>query len=408
MLERLGMIGVSWRNGSGDALTRFTLASEQRAARLAAFADAHGLTDLVYIGTCNRVELGFRGAPGAPRRDLRAAAYELLTGHPAAAGVAARELRAWSGEGAAEHLFMVTCALDSACLGEAEVAGQVRAAHAAARENALCGPPLDALFEAAYRVAAQVRSTTGIANGRVSLAAIAADQLIAHQARHGGRVALVGVSPMTERAAESLAARKVPMLVVNRTRAHARTLAGRHGAEAMALADFARDGARAVCALLSATGAPGSVLERAALERLQAHAPDGCQLLVIDMAVPADIAATDCAALDLPRIDMNAITAIAADNRGAREREAARARELVDAALGEFTGTLAERRYGPLAGRLQQRYQQTADSGVERLLERDLANLGTAEQEAVRRWARVLARRFAHIPCVGLRGLLRD
>ncbi|MEQ8496346.1 MAG: hypothetical protein RLW42_19195, partial [Gammaproteobacteria bacterium] len=320
----------------------------------------------------------------------------------------ARALRAWSGEGAAEHLFLVASALDSACLGEAEIAGQVRAAHAMAREHALCGADMDALFDAAYRVAAHVRSATAIANGRVSLAAIAADHVVEQQRQHGGRVALVGVSPMTERAAATLAAREVPMLIVNRTRAHARTLAGRHGAEAMALEDFARDGARAVSALLSATGAPGTVLGRGTLERLQAHAPAGCRLLVVDMAVPADVDAGDCAALDLARIDMGAITALAADNRGARTRAAAGARELVDAALERFVGELAERRYGPLAARLQQRYQHTAESGVERLLDHDLRGLGSAEQDAVRRWARVLARRFAHIPCVGLRGLLRD
>ncbi len=408
MLERLGMIGASWRRGGSESLAGFSLPTEQREARLADFADAHGLAEIVYIGTCNRVELVFVHADAvAASTDLRAAAWELLTGTRSTPGEARRHLRAWAGEGALEHLFLVTAALDSACLGEAEIAGQVRAAHDAAREHALSGKALDPVFEAAFRVGAQVRTETALASGRVSLAEIAADELAVQQRACGGRIALVGVSPMTEKAAAALATRDIPLLIVNRTAARAAALAGRHGAQSMLLDDFRREGARDVCALLSATGAPNAVVGRAALERLQALAPRDT-LLVVDMAVPPDVAPEACRALGLRRIGMDDIAAVAARNRGARQREAATAREIVDEALTTFIATQAERRYGTLIGNLQRRYQHTAESGVERLLGRELAGLGEAERDAVRRWARVLARRFAHIPCVGLRGLLRD
>jgi len=176
----------------------------------------------------------------------------------------------------------------------------------------------------------------------------------------------------------------------------------------MRLDDFRQQGAGNVCALLSATGAPQAVLGRAALERLQALAPRDDALLIVDMAVPPDVEPAACQALGLRRIGMDDIAAVATRNRGAREREAANAREIVDDALATFLATRAERRYGTLIGNLQRRYQHTAESGVERLLDKELAGLGEAEREAVRRWARVLARRFAHIPCVGLRGLLRN
>src|SRR4029079_13894067 len=67
-----------------------------------------------------------------------------------------------------------------------------------------------------------------------------------------------------------------------------------------------------------------------------------------------------------------------------------------------------ERYYGPLYGALQQRYRRTTLEGVQRLLKKDLKGLGEAERAAVETWAEVLARRFAHIPCLGLRGLLHD
>ncbi len=45
---------------------------------------------------------------------------------------------------------------------------------------------------------------------------------------------------------------------------------------------------------------------------------------------------------------------------------------------------------------------------MKRLLKKDLKGLGDAERAAIETWAEVLARRFAHIPCLGLRGLLHD
>ena len=43
---------------------------------------------------------------------------------------------------------------------------------------------------------------------------------------------------------------------------------------------------------------------------------------------------------------------------------------------------------------------------MQRLLKKELKGLGDAESEAIKTWAEVLARRFAHIPTLGLRGLL--
>ena len=108
---------------------------------------------------------------------MRAHAFALLTGRPAVNGEAERRLRAWHGEGAAEHLFLTAAGLDSACVGETEIVGQVRAAQERALELGLCGPSLGLVFEEALEIAARVRGETKLGEGRVSLAEIAVQQL---------------------------------------------------------------------------------------------------------------------------------------------------------------------------------------------------------------------------------------
>jgi glutamyl-tRNA reductase len=195
--------------------------------------------------------------------------------------------------------------------------------------------------------------------------------------------------------------------VVNRSADKAAALAARHGAEHLALDAFRRE-PPAVEALLTATGAGEPILPLATLERLAAHARSGQPPLIVDMAVPGDVDAAQCAALAIPRVGMDEIAEHAEQNRAARLLEAAPAREQVDLALDELQDRFTERYYGPLFGALQQRYRRTAEEGVKRLLKKDLKGLGDAERAAIETWVEVLARRFAHIPCLGLRGLLHD
>jgi glutamyl-tRNA reductase len=241
----------------------------------------------------------------------------------------------------------------------------------------------------------------------VSLAEIAVQRLRERIARTPGRIALIGVSPMTERAAVSLAQAGLDFTVVNRSADKAAALAARHGAEHMSLDAFRRE-PPAIEAVLTATGAGVPILTDAALERLAARTGSGQPPLIVDMAVPGDVDAAQCAKLAIPRVGMDEIVRHAELSRAARLMEAGPAREQVDRALDELQDRFTERYYGPLFGALQQRYRRTAQEGVKRLLKKDLKGLGEAERAAIETWTEVLARRFAHIPCLGLRGLLHD
>jgi len=410
VLEELGIVGISWRQDGSEALARFALPRAGRDDRLRRFARDAGFAELAYLDTCNRIEIIFArsidaAADNGRQSDVRPLVYELLVGRAPAPGEAERTLKAWHGEGACEHLFLVAAGLDSAAVGEVEIVGQVRACRDLAAKLGLSGPRLGLLFDEALSIAAQVRGTTRLGRGHVSLAEVAVAKLLERLERTPGAVALVGVSAMTERTARSLAEADTPLIFVNRTLSKARAAARPHSAAAMCLTDFLRDPPAAE-AVLSSAGAPEPLLAEPALERIAAKTRSGQAPLFIDMAVPENIDSGACRKLGLPRIGMDEIVREAQINREARLLEAAQARELVDEALPRLRDRFAERVYGPLFGALQNRYRHTAREGVRRLLKKDLKGLGDAERQAIETWAEVLARRFAHIPTLGLRGLL--
>jgi glutamyl-tRNA reductase len=404
-MESIGLVGVSMRELGAEGLARFTWPKEERVARLAGLATELGVAELLYLATCNRVEVVYRLKSRQEERDLRRSVFRALTGAEPAAGEAERTLRGWLAEGAVEHLFLVAAGLDSTQVGEREIQGQLREAITQAREAGTAGVLVDRLSEEALRVAHQVHRETTLGAGRTSLAEIAADHLLERVRRTPSAVALIGISPMTERAAEALAREGATMVLANRTTSRALELAEKLGIDSVMTLEEFRDAPPAVEALLAATGSPEPVLDRPSLERLAARTPSGEPPLVVDLAIPPDVEAESARAAGLTRIGMDEINAVAERQRAQRLSEAAEARELVDRAVRELRERFAERILSPVLARLNQRYRRTALEGVERLLAKEGFEIDDATHETIERWAETLARRFAHLPTLGLRGL---
>ncbi len=411
-MDAIGLVGLTFRSQGAAAVARLTVAREAREAAVANLAAELGVAELVYLATCNRVEILYRERDGRRAGDRRRDVFRVLTGQEPQPGEAEHLLRGWHGEGAVEHLFVVAAGLDSAQVGEREIQGQLRdaleTARAAGAAGAAAGGLLGRLVEEALRVAHLVHRNSALGEGRLSLAEIAADHLLERVRRSPGRVALIGVSPMTRKCGEALARENVPLVVVNRTLERAEELAYELGnAVAMSLDDFRARPPR-IEALVAATGSPEAVLDRACLERLAARSESGEPLLAVDLAVPPDIDPAAARVVGIRRLGMDEVNREADEQRSRRQAETAAARELVDAALDELRHRLAERVLSPVLARIHQRYRQTAAEGIERLLAKEGAGFDERQREALGRWAEMLAKRLAHLPTVGLRGLASE
>ena len=113
-MHRIGVVGISWRHRRADVLGAFTIPREEREERVPKLAATTGVRELVYLATCNRVEVAFAIDGATPIAACRRQLFAALAGREPHAGEAEHTLRIWQGEGAAEHLFLMTAGLDSA------------------------------------------------------------------------------------------------------------------------------------------------------------------------------------------------------------------------------------------------------------------------------------------------------
>ena len=398
-MHQIGVVGVSYRHAAVEEVARFAVPRTEVAARLPALRALLKASEILYVGTCNRVEVLYSTEDGTPAGDLRQEVFRILTGRAPEPGEAARVLRAWAGEAAVEHVLLVACGLDSAQTGEHEIAAQLRGAWEDSRAAHTCGPILDRLMGEALGMARRMRQLSAGVQAP-SLAELAADRVRQHLAAEAGKVALLGVSPMTRRCAAILHAARVPLLIVNRTLEAAQELSASVSGEALSLEDF-RLQPPPLSALVLAAGGKGALLDAVALARLKAVSPR--VPLLVDFGVPANVDPETARHAGVARVGMRELIEAAQGRRLAELVRLAPVRAAIDERLTRLRTELALRAIGPRLSRLRETFEQIAAAEVARALRGELRTLDAREREQLERIGATLAHRLAHLPLAGLR-----
>ena len=130
----------------------------------------------VVLATCNRLEI-YGEAPHPDAVDAARAA--LITQISGASGlndqIVSRAFSTRTGAEVSQHLFAVSSGLDSAVVGEREIAGQVRRALITAQHEGTASSGLVRLFQAASKTAKDVGAQTALGSRGLSIVSVALD-----------------------------------------------------------------------------------------------------------------------------------------------------------------------------------------------------------------------------------------
>ena len=400
-MHQIGVVGLSYRHAGVDEVARFAVPRAEVAARLPELRARLNAAEILYVGTCNRVEVVYATHDGSPAGDSRPDVFAVLTGRDSQPGEAARALRAWTGEAAVEHLFLLACGLDSAQTGEQEIAAQLRNAWDESRAARTCGPLLDRLIGEALGMARRVQRMTARVR-TPSLGDLAAERVLRHLDGAPAATALLGVSPMTRRCAALLHAAHVPLTIVNRTLGTARELAQSVSATLLSLDEF-RDAPPPLAALVLAAGGSGPVLDSDALARLRAAGGATRPPLLVDFGVPANVDAETARRAGLERVGMEQLIEAAQGQRLAQLLRLAPVRAAIDERLAHLRAELATRALGPRLQDLRARFEEIAADEVARALRHELRTLDEQQRAQLERLGCAVAHRLAHLPLAGLR-----
>ena len=398
VLVDLLAFSVSHDTASLALRDRLALAPSEAASALLTLRSA-GAEEAVVLSTCHRTEL-YMAAEDLT--GVRGAALEILgRGGAVSAAELDRHVQVLRDQHVAMHLFTVTAGLQSMVLGEAEIQGQVRRAHDSARAQGTCGRVLDRMFVDALAAGSRVRERTAIARGGASVSSVAVELAAEAGGRlEGRRVLVVGAGESGTLSARALAREGTEVVVASRCPSRAQSLADGLGT-AVPMADVPAQLEHADV-VFTATSSPGHVLDRATIAAAMAARPADRPLVIVDLAVPRDVAPAAGELRGVTLIDVDDVGRRLERNRARRQAEVDAATALVAIEAQRFERWLAGRHAAPAVGALY----ELADSLVAEVLgENDAAweGLTAADRGRVEALARSVARRLLHEPARRLR-----
>ena len=141
-----------------------------------ALAGSPAVAGAIVLATCNRFEIYGEASRQDDVEDARQALIAQLSGSTGLnEQLVARSFNTRTGADVTRHLFSVSAGLDSAVVGEREIAGQVRRALITAQHEGTASAGLVRLFQAASKTAKDVGAQTALGARGLSVVSVALD-----------------------------------------------------------------------------------------------------------------------------------------------------------------------------------------------------------------------------------------
>jgi glutamyl-tRNA reductase len=363
---QLLLVGISHRTAPVELRERVDFSARGVAEALRALATRGCTREAVIVSTCNRSEIySACDDTQATRADLERFIGEF---NEVSAGDVTPHVYALGDLEAARHLFRVAAGLDSLVVGEPQILGQVKDAHATAAEAQTVGPVLNRVFHSSFAVGKRVRTETGLGAGAVSVsyAAVALARKIFGELT-GMSVAVIGAGEMGKLTAIHMKAQGVQhVTIVSRTMAHAARTADAIGGASAAPWEDIESVVAASDIVITATGAATPILTKARVEsvmRPRRNRP----LFIIDIAMPRDV---EAAAGEIEQVflyNIDDLQATVRENLARRASEVSRAEAIVTDEVQKFAAWLRSRGAIPTVVALRQRFEAIRRAELDRL-----------------------------------------
>ena len=323
--------GLTHNTAPLDVRERFTIPNFALPEALARLKTMPGVNEGLILSTCNRTEFYLSGEL---RKSSNALFFQNFYGNFRAGDE--KHLFQFCASDCVRHLFRVGAGLESMVLGETEIFGQVKRAYELARSAKTTGKLLNRLFQKSFQVGKQLRNSTAITRGSVSVSSVAVD--LAEQIfgdLHGRKIMVIGAGEIGAKTARAFRSRGTEeILVSSRCFERAQALATLAGGRAVQFENWEAE-FRDLDILVSSTTAPHAIVtvdKLAPLWRARRRGP----LFMIDLAMPRDIDPAVEKLDDVFLYDLDSIRLKAEQSLADRERESKKCFHLIERHVQEF------------------------------------------------------------------------
>ncbi|MEO1628706.1 MAG: glutamyl-tRNA reductase, partial [Bacteroidota bacterium] len=307
------------------------------------------------------------------------------------------------GAKAINHLFEVSASIDSMVVGEREILRQVREAYQQSLAWNLTGDNLRIAMQQVVQAAKEVYAQTKIGEKPVSVVSLAIQELLKAKVSRDARVLMVGAGQTNNLVGKFLVKHGFSNVTVyNRSLDRALELAGKFDGEGLPLTLLPEHKSGFDC-LIVCTGATTAIIQPELYRQLLAGETD--RKLVIDLAIPNNVAKEVVAQFDFQYIEIEGLRHLADQNIDFRLNEVDKAREILELHLQQFAKAFEERRIELAMRNVPVEIKAVKAHAMNKVFKKDIESLDDDTRDLLERMMDYMERQCISIPMRAAKGV---
>lgn len=404
-MKNLKVIAFTHKHVDLKDLGDLVICNDELETRLFQLKNKLNIDEIFYIGTCNRVEFVFYSEHELSDSFISDFFDNLnfCVPHEQMKNYLGQVLR-YSGVDALNHLFRMSCSLDSLVVGEKEILAQVRRAYEKCRKAGFTGDFLRLVMDRLVKTSKQVYTFTNISRNPISVVSLAYRKLRDLKLPENPRILIIGSGETNQNLAKYLKKHQYSNFTIfNRTVENAEKLAKELNGKAYPITKL-KNYNRGFDILITCTGSTDSIIDLPTYDSLLNKETE--KKIVIDLAVPNDIATEVVKDRNIQYIEVSSLQAIAQKNIQERYDELSHAEEIIEENIKEFLPLVKQRRVELAMREVPQKIKEIKSFALNEVFARDLNTLDPEAREVLEKVMNYMEKKYIKVPMVMAKDIL--
>lgn len=404
-LKNLKVIAYTHKNVDLKDLGNLVICDEELDPKLLQLKNILKTSELFYIGTCNRVEFVFYDENKLDD-EFKERFFEALSISVPECKFSPvlSQLESYEGLEAINHLFRISCSLESLVVGEKEILAQVRKAYERSRAAGFTGDFMRMLMNQLVKTAKEVYTRTDISRRPISVVSLAYRSLRDLGLVENPRFLIVGAGETNQNIAKYIQKHKdSEFIVFNRTVEKAEALAKELNGKAYPLSELEnyRGG---FDVLITCTGSTEAIITNEIYQKLIGD--DHSKKTIIDLAVPNDISEDVLKNNAINYIEVSSLQSIANKNLQDRYEELVHAERIIDENIQEFLPLLKQRKVELAMREVPQKVKEINSFALNTVFAREVGSLDENSRAVLEKVVNYLEKKYISVPMVMAKEIL--
>jgi glutamyl-tRNA reductase len=381
-LDSFKVIAFTHQNLPLQLIGKLHLDNDMQATTLGALKLNFGFEELLFLNTCNRVELFMSG-----EKEIDAALIKELvlfinsTLNNAELDELTAKAEIYENDEAVKHVFSVAASLESLVVGEREIITQVRKAYDYCNLLGLTGDYIRLLIKQTIETAKNIYTNTDIARNPVSVVSLAYRQLRELGIKNDARIIFIGSGETNTAMAGYLQKHKFAnFLVFNRTIENARKLAKTLNGNAYGLSELGNYEA-GFDVMVVCTSHSDAIVDKKMFTKLSAG--EVSKKVIIDLALPQNVSQEVAELENISYININSLKARADVNLQLRKNEMLKCEEIIQTKIEQFKWLCRERKIEIAFGAIPKEVRAIKDMAMQEIFVKEVNLLDSASKEVL-------------------------